>query len=145
MNSWNENRQVAMLQSSSKERMWENYRMEIMELHRSQSVWKESQVSSISNLLLHKKEDKTEHSGGKKERLYISLFQHVLWKQTTARHSGHTKQRAVSLPMSTPTAYRKSVTCPHTHLTGRRSWSGVCGSCWLWMTCSGGCSTYPVL
>lgn len=43
--------------------------MKIMELHISQSVCKESQVSSISNILLHKNEDKTEHSGGKKELL----------------------------------------------------------------------------
>lgn len=40
-----------------------------MGLHRSQSVWKESQVSSISNLL-HKKEDKTSTQVGEKEVLY---------------------------------------------------------------------------
>lgn len=55
------------------------------------------------------------------------------------------KRQIVPLPISTLTTYRKSVICPRTYLTGRRSWSGVCGSCWLWMTCSGGCSTYPAL
>lgn len=61
-----------------------------MGLHRSQSVWKESQVSSISNLL-HKKEDKTSTQVGEKEVLSISLFKHFLWKQITISHSGHIK------------------------------------------------------
>lgn len=62
-----------------------------MGLHRSQSVWKESQVSSISNLL-HKKGRQDKHSGGGKGgTLHISLFKHFLWKQITISHSGHIK------------------------------------------------------
>lgn len=37
------------------------------------------------------------------------------------------------------------ITGPCTYLTARRWWIAVCGSCWLWMTCNGGCWAYPVL
>ena len=106
---------------------------------------KESQVSSISNLLLHKKGDKTERSCGEKELLYISLFQHFLWKQITVRHWDPIKAACCFFPCFYTDQGQKALLCLHTYLTARRLWIGVCGSCWLWMTCNGGCSACSVL
>lgn len=58
----NENRQVAMLQRSSMERMWENYRMEIMELTEVNQFEKSLKLV-LFLIFCFIKEDKTEHSG----------------------------------------------------------------------------------